>query len=86
MFLELVRKEFIQRKSDNKQSKIATVINLFLRVLVLTCLIALECYIALNLDKKIVKYSSFGSFDFLVLALFFMMGLNIIFTLIKARK
>lgn len=86
MFLELVRKEFIQNRSDNKQSKIATIINIFLRVLVIACFISLECYIGLNLDKKIIKYSSFGSFDFLVLALFSLMLLNIIFTLIKARK
>ena len=86
MFLELVRKEFIQRRSDNKQSKVASVINTFLRVIILACFISLECYIAINLDKKIIKYSSYGSFDFLVLALFIMMGLNIIFTLTKARK
>lgn len=86
MFLELVRKEFIQRRSDNKQSKVASVINTFLRVIILACFIGLECYIAINLDKKIIKYSSYGSFDFLVLALFIMMGLNIIFTLTKARK
>lgn len=85
MFLELLRKEFIERKNDEKQSIAMLVLSILLRVLLISGFIALECFIALNLDKKIVKYSSYGSFDFLVLFLFLMMALSIVFTMVKAR-
>lgn len=86
MFLELLRKEFIKRKSDEKQSLAMSILSIFLRVLVLGAFIALECYIALSLDKKIVQYSQYGSFDFLVLSLFVLLLLDIIFSMLKARK
>ena len=85
MFLELLRKEFIERKNDEKQSIAMLVLSVLLRVLLIAGFIALECFIALNVDKKIVKYSSYGSFDFLVLFLFLMMVLSIVFTMVKAR-
>lgn len=85
MFLELLRKEFIERKNDEKQSIAMLILSILLRVLLISGFIALECFIALNLDKKIVKYSSYGSFDFLVLFLFLMMALSIVFTMVKAR-
>ena len=85
MFLELLRKEFIERKNDEKQSIAMLVLSILLRVLLIAGFIAIECFIALNLDKKIVKYSSYGSFDFLVLFLFLMMALSIVFTMVKAR-
>ncbi len=86
MFLELVRKEFIQRQTDNKQSIVANIISILLRVILIAGFICLESYIGISLDKKISQYSTYGYFDFLVLFLFVLMGLNIIFTLIKARK
>ena len=85
MFLELLRKEFIERKNDEKQSIAMLVLSVLLRVLLIAGFIAIECFIALNLDKKIVKYSGYGSFDFLVLFLFLMMALSIVFTMVKAR-
>lgn len=85
MFLELLRKEFIERKNDEKQSVAMFVVSILLRVLLIAGFIAIECFIALTLDKKIVKYSSYGSFDFLVLFLFLMMALSILFTMVKAR-
>lgn len=85
MFLELLRKEFIERKNDEKQSIAMFVVSILLRVLLIAGFIAIECFIALTLDKKIVKYSSYGSFDFLVLFLFLMMALSILFTMVKAR-
>ncbi len=85
MFLELLRKEFIERKSQEKQSVVSTVFSVLLKALFLAGFLALECFIALTLDKKLVKYSSYGSFDFLVLFLFLMMMLSVIFTMVKAR-
>ncbi len=85
MFLELLRKEFIERKNDEKQSITMFVVSILLRVLLIAGFIAIECFIALTLDKKLVKYSSYGSFDFLVLFLFLMMALSILFTMVKAR-
>lgn len=86
MFLELLQKEFIEKRSQEMQSKTAMILSSFLRAVLLSLFIALECYIALALDKKIVQYSNYGSFDFLVLFLFIMMGIGILFTLVKARK
>lgn len=86
MFLELLRKEFIEKKSQEKQSAAMVVLSYLLRGILIALFIALECYIAIALDKKIVQYSKYGSFDFLVLFLFVMMGMNLLFTLVKARK
>ncbi len=86
MFLELLRKEFIQRKNDEKQSVLGLAFSIFFRILLLGSFIALECYIALSLDKKINQYSSYGSFDFLAMFLFAVMLLDVIFTMVKARK
>ncbi len=86
MFLELLRKEFIQRKSDEKQSPLGLVFSIFFALLLLGSFIALECYIALVLDKKINQYSPYGSFDFLAMFLFALMLLDVIFTMVKARK
>lgn len=86
MFLELLRKEFIEKSDEGKQSLFVSVLFLVFRGLLLGCFIALECFIAMSLDKKIVKYSSYGSFDFLVLAMTLTMALSIIFTMVKARK
>lgn len=86
MFLELLRKEFIEKKSQEKQSTAMVVLSYLLRGVLIALFIALECYIAIALDKKIVQYSKYGSFDFLVLFLFVMMGMNLLFTLVKARK
>lgn len=86
MFLELLRKEFIERRSQEAQSRSMAVLSFLLRALLLSLFLTLECYIALALDKKIAQYSSYGSFDFLVLSLFLMMGIGVLFTLVKARK
>lgn len=86
MFLELLTKEFIERRNKEKQSLGMTLFSAVLAVVFLSCFIALECFIALTLDKKLVKYSSYGSFDFLVLFLFLLMVVSIVFTMVKARS
>ena len=84
--MELLRKEFIQRKSEEKQGIAALVFSYFFRFLLLGGFVTLECYIALSLDKKINQYSSYGSFDFLAMFLFIVMLLDVVFTMVKARK
>ncbi len=86
MFLELLRKEFIERKNEEKQSKAMHVLSYVFRAVLIGLFIALECYLSIALDKKIVKYSSYGSFDFLVLFLFLMMVVTVFFTMIKGRR
>lgn len=86
MFLELLTKEFIERRNKEKQSLGMTVFSGVLAVLFLSGFIALECFIAITLDKKLVKYSPYGSFDFLVLFLFLLMVVSIVFTMVKARS
>ena len=85
MFLELLTKEFIERKSKAKQSTLMTVLSSVLYALFIGCFIALECFISLSLDKKLRKYSSYGSFDFLVLFVFLILLVSIVFSMVKAR-
>lgn len=86
MFLELLRKEFIETKSREKKSKIGSIISYSLYAVLLIGIVALECFIVLSLDKKIQAYSSFGSFDFLVLVLMILMLTSALFAMLKARK
>ena len=85
MFLELLRKEFIQRRSKESQSKIALILSLFLRILLYGGVVALICFISTNLDTKIEKYSSYGYYDFLSLFLSVSMVVGILLSMVKAR-
>lgn len=86
MFLELLRKEFIERRSLGSKTLWARLLSLLFYVLFVGLLIALECFIAVTLDKKIEAYSSYGSYDFLVLCLFLTMVVGIFFAMLKARS
>lgn len=68
MFLELLRKEFLERRSGESKTLLARVFSILFYLLFVGLLVALECFIALTLDKKIESYSSYGSYDFLVLS------------------
>lgn len=85
MFLELLRKEFIERRESASQSVVGRVFSVVLKLLIAGCFIALESFITLSIDKKVAAYSSYGSFDFLVLFMFVMVLVSIIFTMVKAR-
>lgn len=86
MFLELLRKEFLERRSLGSKTLLARLLSALFYVLFVGLLIALECFIALTLDKKIEAYSSYGSYDFLVLCLFLTMLVGIFFAMVKARS
>ena len=86
MVIELIRKEHFERKEVTSKSKVANILSLLLKVIFIGCFIALECYIFFSLDKKIEKYSEYGTFDFLVLFLFAMMIVSIISSTVRARK
>lgn len=85
MFLELLRKEFLERRSGESKTLLARVFSILFYLLFVGLLVALECFIALTLDKKIASYSSYGSYDFLVLSLFLTMLVGVFFSMIKAR-
>lgn len=87
MLFELLKKEFIEMRSRESQSKIAYAFYVTLRILLVALFVALECFIALSLDKKLILYSTYNTaFDFVVLFLSFMMLVTICFIVIKARK
>lgn len=86
MFLELLRKEFIERKNEGEKGLAAKILSGFLQVLFAAALIALECFIFYSLDEKITKYSHYGTYDFLVLFLFAMFLVGVFFTMVKARN
>lgn len=85
MFLELLRKEFIERRQKENKSRTMYVLSLLLRVLLYSGLVALICFISLSLDQKIEKYSSYGYYDFLSLFLSLSMVIGIILCMVKAR-
>lgn len=86
MFVELLRKEFIARNENNEQ-KLSTLILFYaLKLVLIGCLVALECFIFLALDKKIESYSEYGTFDFLVMFLFVMMLLSMFSCMVKGRR
>ncbi len=86
MVLELIRKEFKNEREVNYSSKGVTWLKTIFKLLFIACFIALEVYVFLSIDKKIVQYSSYGTYDFLVLFLFVMCLISIISSIIKARK
>lgn len=85
MFLELLRKEFIEKKTKESQSTLALILSSLLRFLLLGCFVALLVFVFYTLDFKIQKYSTYGTFDFLVLYLFVTAVLGVLFTMVKAR-
>ena len=87
MILELVRKEFVQQLNQtsrlNKGGKLLKIGGTLLFCLALMAIIVFAYY---SLDNTVSKYSSYGSFDFLIAALFVAMVVSLIFGTIKARK
>lgn len=86
MFVDLIRKEFIFSRGETHNSKLSKVLDIFLKLIGIGVLIALEVFIYISLDKQVKAYSLNGSFDFLVLFIFITMLISIIFTTLKARK
>lgn len=86
MLIELIRKEFLARKDTANKSVLSATLSYMLRFIILAGFVALECFIALSLDKKITKYSPYGSYDFLVFFLFIAMVVGVLYTTINARK
>ncbi len=85
MFLELLRKEYLlRRKSEG--SKAAKVGFFLARVAFVALFVAVLVLIVLGLDRKILAYSRYGSFDFLVLLLFILFLVGTIYTALGARK
>ncbi len=86
MLIELVYKEF-KKEYTNYDSKIGIkVLKLLLRLVFVALLITLEVFIFKSLDKKITTYSSYGTYDFLVLFLLLMSIVGIVSSLMSARK
>ena len=86
MLVELVYKEFKKEYSSFNSNIWIKVLKLLLRLVFVALLITLEVFIFKSLDKKIVTYSSYGTYDFLVLFLFLMSVVGIVSSLISARK
>lgn len=84
MILELINKE--RKESQELQGKKNLITSYILKAIVFALVAVLEVYIFIALDKKIGSYSSYGSFDFLLLFLFIMIFVDVIFSVLKARK
>ena len=85
MFLELIFKEF-KKERNFKKDKLKSLLYALLKLVLAGLFVALEVFIFLSLDKKIEKYSSYGTYDFLVLFMFILMLVSIVTSTIKARK
>lgn len=86
MIIELVRKERKYREEAKSKSLVANIFSYILKFIFLGLCIALECFIFYSVNKKIEKYSEYGTFDFLVLFLFVIMLVDIVGAVIKARN
>ena len=85
MILELINKE--RKENANKYDSVRDqVFSYLLKLIGVGLFITLEVFVFLSLDKKIEHYSSFGTYDFLILFLFIMMFVSIFINLVKARK
>ena len=85
MFLEVLRKEMLLRRSS-EGSKAAKVGFFLARVAFMALFLAVLVLIVLGLDTKIQAYSPYGSFDFLVLLLFILFLVGTIYLALGARK
>ena len=85
MFLELIFKEFKKQRNFSKDKRKTFFLTL-LKLIFVGAFIALEVFIFLNLDKKIEKYSSYGTYDFLVLFIFVLEIVAIVSSVVQARK
>ena len=85
MFLELIFKEFKKQRNFSKDKRKTFFLTL-LKLIFVGAFIALEVFIFLNLDKKIEKYSSYGTYDFLVLFIFVLEIVAIVSSIVQARK
>lgn len=85
MLIDLINKErLINGTGKRKISRIF--LDLLFKAIFAGLFIALECFIYIQLDKKIEKYSAYGTFDFLVFFIFIMFVIAIISSLFMARK
>ena len=85
MFLEVLRKEMLLRRSS-EGSKAAKVGFFLARVALMALFLAVLVLIVIGLDTKIQAYSPYGSFDFLVLLLFILFLVGTIYLALGARK
>lgn len=86
MVVELVRKEFVKTRAKRSGSVFARLFKAFFALLFLSAFVAILCFTALSLDRKIVEYSPYGSFDFLLLYQFAALGVTILSLLVPGRK
>lgn len=86
MILELVHKEYVESREKGNGKLSGLVVSLLVKALAAIALIVLEIFIFKNLDDKIKLYSKYGTFDFLVLFLFAMIFVDVIFSVLRARK
>ena len=86
MVIELVRKEMINRRAKKTSSIYARLLKAFLKLIFYGIIVALVSFVFSSLDNKIQKYSSYGTFDFLVLFLFVAMIIGVLSTVVRARK
>lgn len=86
MLIELMYKEFKNELNITSENKVIKFFSILFKLIFIGLFITLEVFIFLSLDKKITKYSGFGSYDFLIFFLFIMLIIGIFSSLIKARK
>ena len=86
MVIELIRKEMINRRAKKTSSIYARLLKVFLKLVFYALIVTAICFVFTSLDNKIRNYSQYGTFDFLVLALFAVMVVGVISSTARARK
>lgn len=87
MILELVHKEYKENLAPKETlSLYRTILNWVVKLLMVGAFIALEVYIYFSLEKKLDEFSTYGSYDFLLLFLFILLIFTIGAGVVKARN
>jgi len=85
MIIDLINKER-RENAEVYDSKAGRIFSYVLKLIGIALFISVEVFIFISLDKKISKYSPYGTYDFLVLFLFILMFVSIVINVISARK
>src|SRR5574344_88438 len=85
MIIDLINKER-RENAEVYDSEAGRIFSYVLKLIGIALFISVEVFIFISLDKKISKYSPYGTYDFLVLFLFIMMLVSVVINVISARK
>ena len=87
MIVDLLHKEYKENFTSDKNISICKkILKFFGYILLLSLFVTFEVYLFSELDKKLIKFSPYGSLDFLILFLIILLLFSVITSMIKAKN